>query len=261
MISWVDRFARFGYMCQGTVFILIGILAFMAAAGVGGDTENTTGALHSLAKFPFGQFLLFAIGTGLIGFIMFMCLKTFKDIDRNGTAVGGLVQRGSHLLSAGIYTFVSVQAFRIAMSQNTNSEYSESTVSSYLLAQPFGAIFVVIIGLIIIATGLFQVYSGLKERHMDGFKVYEMTPKEQHFAAITGKIGFSARGIIFVIIGYFFTITAIRSNPDEAQGFDDALATLQDQPFGGLWLGIVAVGVIAFGIYAFVRAHYEHIRL
>lgn len=27
MISWVDRFARLGYMCQGTVFILIGILA------------------------------------------------------------------------------------------------------------------------------------------------------------------------------------------------------------------------------------------
>jgi len=50
-IPWLQRFARFGYMCQGTVFILIGILALLAAFNLGGDTENTNTALHLVVFF------------------------------------------------------------------------------------------------------------------------------------------------------------------------------------------------------------------
>ncbi|EZH65372.1 hypothetical protein DH09_17225 [Bacillaceae bacterium JMAK1] len=259
-IPWLQRFARFGYMCQGTVFILIGILALLAAFNLGGDTENTTGALRSLSRLPFGQFLLFAIGFGLIGYIMLMLLKTFKDVDDHGTALGGLFQRGTYLFSALVYSIICIQSFRFALHQFSQDTYNETTFSSYLLSKPYGAMVVFIIGIGILLAGLMQFYFAMTNTHRDGFKSYEMTQKEKHFATMTGKVGFGARSILFMMIGYFFMITAHRSDPNEARGFDDALATLQQQPFGDVWLAIVAFGLVAYGVYAFVRAYYEQMR-
>jgi hypothetical protein len=46
-------------------------------------------------------------------------------------------------------------------------------------------------------------------------------------------------------------------NPSEAQGLDGALATLASQPFGPYLLGLVAIGLAAYGIFALVEARYR----
>jgi hypothetical protein len=38
---------------------------------------------------------------------------------------------------------------------------------------------------------------------------------------------------------------------------DEALKSLQDQPFGPWLLLIIAVGIAAYGIYCFARARYQ----
>ena len=45
----METFARFGYVAKGFVYGAIGILALLAAFSVGGETTDTTGALHAIA--------------------------------------------------------------------------------------------------------------------------------------------------------------------------------------------------------------------
>ena len=74
-----------------------------------------------------------------------------------------------------------------------------------------------------------------------------------------GMIGYVARGIVFSIVGYFLLRAAIDSNPREADGTREAFDFLQ-QNFGNLLMGVVAAGLVAYGIFMFVRARHENIR-
>ena len=65
-----------------------------------------------------------------------------------------------------------------------------------------------------------------------------------------GRFGTAARGLVFTLIGVFLFLAAYQHDPSRAQGIDGALAALLRQPSGPWLLGIVALGLIAFGFYS-----------
>ncbi len=48
-------------------------------------------------------------------------------------------------------------------------------------------------------------------------------------------------------------------DPKEAVGLDGALLEVAQQPHGGLLLGSVAVGLMAYAVYCLVQARYRKI--
>lgn len=74
-----------------------------------------------------------------------------------------------------------------------------------------------------------------------------------------GRLGYSALGVVFCIVGLFLIIAALQHNPSDAKGLDTALQVLLQQPFGPFLLAIVALGLIAYGAYSFVEARYRRI--
>lgn len=66
------------------------------------------------------------------------------------------------------------------------------------------------------------------------------------------RVGYVARGIVFVIIGSFALLAAggLGANP---QGTRDALAVLFQQPFGGYFLWILAAGLLCFAGWRFLQ--------
>ncbi len=69
----------------------------------------------------------------------------------------------------------------------------------------------------------------------------------------------AARGVVFGIVGGFLLLAALRTSPGEARGVGGALKALQQQPFGPWLLGVVALGLIAYGIFELVKARYRRI--
>jgi Domain of Unknown Function (DUF1206) len=86
-----------------------------------------------------------------------------------------------------------------------------------------------------------------------------MSQAEQTWAVRLGRLGIAARGIVFGIIGLFLIQAAKQSDASQAKGFGEALASLEQQPFGPWVLGLVALGLIAYGIYSVVEARYRRI--
>ena len=72
-----------------------------------------------------------------------------------------------------------------------------------------------------------------------------------------GRFGLAARGIVFGVIGIFLIIAALQHNPDQAKGLGGALGELSQQPYGQILLGVVAMGLIAYGIYTLAEARYR----
>ena len=48
-------------------------------------------------------------------------------------------------------------------------------------------------------------------------------------------------------------------DPAKAKGLDEALKSLADRPFGPYLLGVVAVGLMLFGLWSFLEARYRKV--
>lgn len=253
---WIRRFGRFGHMAKGIVYAMVGLFALMAAAGTGGGTTDTSGALMTVANEPFGQVLLWLIGIGLSGYVVWELIKSINDVEHEGTDTKGIAKRIGYMISAVIYGSLALTAIRLALHAGGRGN-SEKTISAKLLAQPFGQWIVGLIGLLIIVYGLIELYRGFKEKFMKYFKTREMNEKEINLARRAGKAGLIARGIVLAMTGFFFVRTAVTADPSKAKGIDGALAELAAQPHGQLLLGIVAAGLILYGVYEIIRGRYQ----
>lgn len=256
---WIRRLGRFGYMAKGTVYFLIGILAVMAALGAGGKTTGTSGMLQTVASKPFGEILLWLIGIGLIGYVVWEIIKVIKDPENKGTDAKGIITRAGYAVSSIMYGAIAFKAISVAMNASSGGGGgSEKTISAKLLAQPFGQWVIGLVGIIIIGYGVYELYTGYTEKFMNKFKVSEMNQHEKKIARKSGKMGLIARGFVLSMIGYFFIQTAITANPEQSKGIDGALAELASKPFGQWLLGIAAAGLMLYGIYEVIRGRYEH---
>ncbi len=256
---WIRRSARVGYMAKGVVYALVGILAFMAAIGAGGGkTTGTSGMLHSVAKAPFGNILLWLIGIGLIFYIIWVFIKAIKDPKNVGTGAKGIISRIGFFVSGIIYGALAFKAMKIAMHAGSGGGGSKKTFSAKLLSHSYGPWVIGAVGVIIIGYGIYELYSGLSQSFMDKFLTGEMDDHERKIAKNSGTMGLTARGIVLSMIGFFFIQTAVTHDPDKTRGLDGALSELVQKPFGHWLLGIVAIGLILYGIYQVTRGRYEH---
>ena len=86
-------------------------------------------------------------------------------------------------------------------------------------------------------------------------------PNVQAGIVLLGRVGNAALGVVFTVIGVFFIIAALQRNPGQAKGLSGALGALLAQPFGNLLLAIVALGLLAYGVYSLAQARYRRIRV
>jgi hypothetical protein len=65
--------------------------------------------------------------------------------------------------------------------------------------------------------------------------------------------------VVFMMIGLFLLYTVLDSNSREVKGFAGALRLIQRQPYGSVWLGVTAAGLLAFGIYELAEGAFGRI--
>jgi hypothetical protein len=85
----------------------------------------------------------------------------------------------------------------------------------------------------------------------------QMSPRTRTLVKALGIVGSIARGLIFGLAGALVVQAAVEFQPSKARGLDQALLTLRDQPFGAALLGLAALGLIVFGVYALCEARWH----
>ncbi|MBK8905199.1 MAG: DUF1206 domain-containing protein [Anaerolineaceae bacterium] len=261
--SWLKPLMRFGFVANGLVYITVGILAIQAALGSGGQTAGAQGAFAAIASEPLGQFLVGVIGVGLIGLAIWYVIRGVYDPDNAGSDASGMAKRVG-LVAAGLgYGVLAYSALRIlwtARASGSGNQVADWTAR--LMQQPYGIWLIGIAGAIVVGVGIYQLYKAYQTKFRQKLKVQEMSATEIKWGIRAGRIGIAARAVVFGLIGIFLVRAAWQANPQAAGGVGRALQTLAGQPYGPWLLGIVAVGLVAYGLYsAIVLARYRRIRL
>lgn len=260
----IETLARLGYAAKGIVYATVGLLAIQTAVGSGGKTTGSQGALQSIANQPFGQILLVIVGVGLFGYAIWRLVEAFIDAEHKGDDASGIGKRLGYAASGIIYGFLGVQACLILFgygggSGGSGGSSTRQDWTAWLLAQPFGRWLVGLVGALVIGFGFYQFYKAYQAKFRKQQKLSEMSRKEEKWSLRIGRFGLAARGVVLVITGGFFIQAAKQSDASEAQGLAAALNTLARQPFGPWLLGIVAIGLIAYGVHMLVQARYRRI--
>jgi hypothetical protein len=260
-IPWVVGLARFGYAAKGVVYFVVGILALQVALGTGGQTTGTEGAVSSLARQPFGQVMLAIVAVGLLGYALWRYVQAWFDPEDAGDDAQGIGQRLAYVLSGTSYALLAFFAAQILLGSGGGGGGNEQTQdwTARLMSLPFGRWLVALIGLGIIGVGLYQMYYGYKSKFHDHLKLHEMSETEITWATRSGSFGYIARGVVYAIIGGFVITAAWQFDPEEVGGMGKALSELARQPYGPWLLGAVALGLIAYSLFAFVEARYRRI--
>ncbi|PSN14840.1 hypothetical protein C7293_09905 [filamentous cyanobacterium CCT1] len=258
--QWIERLARFGYAAKGIVYIIIGVLAFMAAVDWGGRVTGTEGAFQTIASQPFGKLLLFLVAVGLLGYVLWRFVEAAKDPEHRDSGASAIGRRISYAVSGIIYAGLALSALRIVFGNSSGSGSSGSQQqTATLLSQPFGRWLVAAVGVASIAYGFYCFYRSYSTQFRRKLKLSEMSASTEKWATRIGRFGLAAKGVVAVIIGYFFIQAARTYDASQAGTTEGALQTLQRQPFGAWLMGIVALGLVAYGIHLEVQARYRRI--
>ncbi len=260
--TWMTGLARLGYACKGVVYLIIGILAARLALGNAGKTPDNTSAIQTLYEQPFGKVLLALVTIGLFGFALWSLIQAIFDTEGKRKKIGGIIARLGYVGVAVSYGALAFAALNLVTGSGTGGKSSNATAQDWtarFLNQPFGVSLVILAGLIALGVAGALFYKAYKITFRQKLRIATLRPGVQQGVIFIGRLGQSALGVVASIIGIFLIVAALQHNPGEAKGLSGSLVTLLQQPFGPLLLGIVAVGLIAYGIYSFVEARYRRL--
>ncbi len=246
----VEWGARLGFAIVGILHLLIAYIAVKVAWGIGGGSKeaNQSGALQTVADSTTGPFLLWI---GVVGFLLLAFWNITEGFVRRQDK-GDLVK----LVAKGVmYLFFAWTTFKIvALGQNSNSKQQTQDFTASLMGNAVGRLLVGAIGLVVVGVALYFVYKGWTKRFLQ-----ELSGHPGQWAVRAGQVGYVAKGVALVVVGYFFLYAAVTTDPGKSQGLDGALKTFKDAPAGPYVLTLVALGIAAFGLYSFARARYARL--
>ena len=248
--------ARAGLAARGVLYILIGWVAILVAFGqTSSNQANQAGALHLLAKQPFGLVLLWLLGIGFAGYALWRLSEAAFGV----TGGNGAGPRLKSLVRGVVYAFFAYLTFQIIAGTAGNSAKKQQDLTAKVMHHPGGQVLVGIVGAIIVAVGVALVLEGLRRKFLKHLQTSQMSPQTRRVVERLGTIGTAARGVVFALAGVLVIDAAITYKPAKAGGIDKALLTLRAQPFGEFLMMLAALGLVIFGVYGLCEARWRKV--
>lgn len=248
---------RLGYAVRGALYGVMGLLALGIALKItGGQTTDLSGSLVFLVSNPLGKLTLVVVAVGLTAYSLWGFTRAIYDPLHRGRDAGGYMARLGFVSSALSYAAIVFFALRILVgSAGASGDSTQKTIST-ILTHPGGGWLTAIIGLIAILVGLGQFLEAYRATFKEDLKGAEMSASERDIVISLGRFGMFARGVIFLVIGWFLVQAGLHHDAAQVQGFGGAFLFLLGQPFGRIVLGIVALGFVALGLHSFACARW-----
>ena len=266
---WVEKLARLGYASKGVTYFLIGLLAGGAALGVGGKVSGSKGALASLAgEGAWGQVLLWIIGIGLLAYAGWQMFRAAADPEDEGSDIKGVAKRGFFVVSGVIHLLLAVWVFTHLLGSSGSGGSgsgsgggggTQGLVNDVLAWGMVGRMLVGVVAVAIAGFGVQQVVKAYQVKLSDELDLATMPAGGRRATIALGRAGLAARGVVLLVVGWFFATAAWQAQGSEAGGVDRAMQYLGS--FGAVVLGLVALGLMAYGAYMGVKARYRRINV
>ena len=251
-----ELFARAGYVANGIVHILLGVLVLVIAFG--GEVEgDQAGVLKAVAAAPLGFVLLWLIAAALWALGLWHAAEGLLARDLSGDTKGAAKKWGRRTSEWGqavVFIGLGVIAAAVALGARPNAEEAAEEASRGLIDIPGGPIVLSLIGLGFAAAGVAFVAMGILRSFHNRMDI----PDTAVGRGVTGLgiVGFIAKGVALAIVGVLLLVAALSTDAEVAGGIDGAVDAMLALALGPLIAGVVGAGFIAYGVFTVARARF-----
>jgi hypothetical protein len=258
--DWKESIGRLGLVGQGVVATIIGVIAIRIALGDKDDAATSEGAVAWLADQPLGKFLLVALTVALFALALWRLLCALmgdpvegsEPKDRLKYAVLGIVYLLLAVATLGITVANWTGSSESAGSGGTGDEGSQQAAST-LFEWPAGRWLVGILGVAVIGYAGYNFHKQVVKKTF----AERLDAGEGSWIVRLGLIGYTAQSLVYAVVGYFFVQAAIAFKSTTAKGPSGALIELGDTTWGKVLLWIIAIGLLAYGVFCIAEAKYR----
>jgi hypothetical protein len=254
----IKKLAEFGSFSIGSVYLLVGVIAILSLFGEAEDDADEERIVDFLLDLPLGEVLITLIILGLVGYIIWRVFEAFKDPYNFGSDWKGLGKRAGIALSASGYAIIAFSAAQVLIGEGGNGEEDQQVMVAQVLNWQAGPWIIGAVGLITIFAGIVQFKFVIQGDYNKRLDIDHFTSNQLKGVHTLAYAGYFARGIILLVLGYFFMRAAINLDPEAVGDTDSAFDFI-----GGGWLGnifffVVAAGTISYGFLMFIFGlHYK----
>lgn len=235
---------RLGFAARGLLYIVIGLLVIRT-----GRTEDLTGALEYLGDGT-GRMLLLALSAGLLVYGLWRLSDMAFGIEHPGSDRKALAKRGAAGLIGAIYLYLGYKAVLVFLAGRAG-ESTPREQADTILDLPGGAAVLFAVALGLAVAGAYQLVTARNCHFMHRLRE---GAGQLEWIKWMGRLGYAARGIVFLTAALLIARAAIEHQATEAGSMEQALDTLR-----GPLLYAVAGGLILFGLFSLVEARYRRI--
>ncbi len=257
----LEALARFGYGARGFVYVSIGVILMLTAHDLTRQTAGSTGVVESLARQPFGRVWLFTLGVGLWSFVLWRVLQAVFDADNEGRDLKAIAKRVGQGISGVVYGLLASTVFEVldeVYANPTAGDAAENQEKARALMElPFGQILLIGVGLVILGVGIGNAVRGIRNDFGRDLRCSETICKR---VVPLAHVGYVARGLAYFPLAGLVMWAGFRDRASEITTFGGALESVETLPAGPWLLSATALGLMAFGAYAFVEGRFRRIR-
>ncbi len=250
-LTTLEKIQKLGFAAKGLVYFIIGALTALAAVEMGGEKAGRSDVINFLQKQPFGKFILLVVAIGIFAYAIWRFYTVIADPDNEGDEASGILKRFGYFISSLVYLLFGVTILMTTFGIGSGGG-SQQYYLAQLMQKSYGPYIIGLAGIILIGVGIYQIYKGYSGKYREDLDSF-LSGQEKTVSKI-GKYGYMARGIVFGIIGWVVFNAAINQNTATVQGIQGAFSFLEQLSYGTFLMGIVAVGLMGYGIFMFLVA-------
>lgn len=249
--------ARVGLAGHGVLYLLLGVLALVLAFSGRSKETDQKGAFEQLAGNPAGWVLVLVIAIGLTAYALWQLIQVVTGV--SGADQKDEAKERFKCAARGLtYAALAVSAFTVLVKGNSSSQSKQQQEwTATLMKQTGGRWLVGLLGVVVAVVGIVLLVRAAKKSFEKYFPMGSMPESGRTLTRVTGMVGGMARGVIVALVGVLFITAAVQFDPHKARGVDGALRQLRDAPVGPYLLGLVAAGLVMFGLYGFCEARWR----
>ncbi|CCG04461.1 DUF1206 domain-containing protein [Blastococcus saxobsidens] len=256
---WLTHLARAGLIAYGAMHLLIAFLALRMALGLRGADADQTGALLTVAAGPGGEFLLVAIGLGMLSLALWQAAEVllwWHGLLDPEHRVHTAVVCAKCLAKGAVYGVLGLTALLFAAGFEYEADERLRDLTEETLLIPGGALLIGTVAAGVVAVGIYTFVRGCTGGFMRDIDLPTAPDRWEPAIEALGRIGYLAKGIAFGLVGVLLGRAATAADASTATGLDGAMTAIAGVDAGPWLLGGVAAGFAAFGVYALARARY-----
>lgn len=233
-----EWFTRLGFAARGLLYIVTGLLVINA-----GRAEDASGVFSYLGTGA-GKWLLYAMAAGFAGYGLWRLADAALAIESSGHKHEGW-KRVAAGISGAVHLYLANKALDTAEGAANLAGGGGQQQAQNLLQLPAGQLLLGLIALALAAAGIAQILAAWRcsfLKHLNDWA-------RESWVKWLGRAGYTARGLVFLLTGYFAARAALADRSSMVGGVEQVLEWLS--PPTNL---ILAAGLLLFGVYGLVEA-------